>query len=63
MFIHREDKQNKDSDQKNIAEILIEKHRNGPTGRARLYFKDSWASFQNIDTRHEQEDGFGERDL
>jgi len=56
MFIHREDKYNEDSDQPNVAEILIEKHRNGPTGRARLYFKDKWASFQNIDRHHEGED-------
>src|SRR5690606_8197348 len=32
MFIHREDKMNKDTERTNIAEILIEKHRNGPTG-------------------------------
>jgi len=58
MFIHREDKGNEKSDQTNIAEILIEKHRNGPTGRARLYFKDSWASFQNIDKHHDSDDTF-----
>src|SRR3989344_6329859 len=38
MFIHRDDKRNPDSDRPNIAEILIEKHRNGPTGRVELYF-------------------------
>lgn len=52
MFIHREDKYNEDSSQPNVTEILIEKHRNGPTGRARLYFKDTWASFQSIDKHH-----------
>ena len=56
MFIHRGDKYNEDSDQQHIAEILIEKHRNGPTGRVRLYFKEKWASFQNIDTRHADRD-------
>lgn len=52
MFIHREDKINPDSERKNIADILIEKHRNGPVGRVQLYFKDEWVSFQNIDTHH-----------
>lgn len=51
-FIHRENKDSQDQEQKNITEILIEKHRNGPTGRVRLYFKDSWSSFQNLDQDH-----------
>jgi replicative DNA helicase len=40
MFIHREDKGNKESDRQGIAEILIEKHRNGPTGMVELHFDD-----------------------
>lgn len=50
MFIHREDKMNKDSDRPNIAEILIEKHRNGPTGSTELYFDEKRATFQPVDT-------------
>src|SRR6185503_18201996 len=49
MFIHRDDKQNKDSDRPNIAEILIEKHRNGPTGHTELYFDEKRATFQSVD--------------
>jgi len=49
MFIHREDRTNQDSDRKNIAEILIEKHRNGPTGMVELYFDDKRTSFQSMD--------------
>ncbi len=49
MFIHREDKQKEDSGRPNIAEILIEKHRNGPTGKAELYFDDKKATFLSID--------------
>lgn len=52
MFIHRNDKYSEDGAQKGIAEILIEKHRNGPTGRLKLFFKEEWASFQNIDKQH-----------
>ncbi|MHB1163063.1 MAG: replicative DNA helicase [Minisyncoccota bacterium] len=50
MFIHREDKRNPESDRPGVAEILIEKHRNGPTGSAELYFDEKRASFQSIDT-------------
>ncbi len=49
MFIHREDKYNKESDKPNIARIMIEKHRNGPTGVAELYFNDKKTTFQSID--------------
>jgi replicative DNA helicase len=49
MFIHRDDKQNKDSDRPNIAEILIEKHRNGPTGKCDLYFDEKRTSFVAVD--------------
>lgn len=55
MFIHREDRTNPDSDRQNIAEILIEKHRNGPTGKVDLYFDDKRTSFQSLDTK-----GYGE---
>jgi len=55
MFIHREDKRNPDSDRTNIAEILIEKHRNGPTGRVELFFDDKRTSFMSLDSK-----GYGE---
>lgn len=35
-------------DEKNIAEIFIAKHRNGPTGMARLIFDEQRASFRNM---------------
>ncbi len=49
MFIHREDKYNENSDRPNIAEIMIEKHRNGPTGKVDLYFDDKKTTFLNVD--------------
>lgn len=48
MFIHRE--KNDDGEKSNVTEILIEKHRNGPTGRVTLNFDDKKATFQEIDT-------------
>jgi len=49
MFIHREDKYNAESSKKNIAEILIEKHRNGPTGKIELYFDEKRVSFTSVE--------------
>ena len=49
MFIHREDKYKEDSDKPNIAEILIEKHRNGPTGKIELYFDQNKSTFLSVD--------------
>lgn len=53
MFIHRDDKINKESERPNIAEILVEKHRNGPTGKIELYFDEKRASYLSLDTSHE----------
>lgn len=49
IFIHREDRTNQESDRKNIAEILVEKHRNGPTGKVELYFDDKRTSYMPMD--------------
>lgn len=49
MFIHREDKMNDLSDKKNIAEILVEKHRNGPVGSVELYFDDRRVTFMSVE--------------
>jgi replicative DNA helicase len=54
MFIHREDKYNQDSMNKNMAEIIIAKHRNGPVGSVKLYFDEARVSFRNIEQGYEQ---------
>lgn len=53
MFIHREDKQDKTLDKTNIAEILIEKHRNGPVGSVQLYFDEEKSTFMSLDKSHQ----------
>ena len=52
LMIYREDKVKKDTERKNIAEIRIEKHRNGPTGMVELYFNENCVSFKNLDKLH-----------
>jgi len=49
MFIHRDDKTNKESERPNIAEIMIEKHRNGPVGKIELYFDEKRTTFQSLE--------------
>jgi replicative DNA helicase len=49
LFIYREDKTKTDSENKNIAEILVAKHRNGPVGSVKLFFNEQCTSFKNLD--------------
>ena len=48
MFIHREEKTDEPG-RSSVAEILIEKHRNGPTGKIELYFDERRVSFSSIE--------------
>lgn len=52
LFIYREDYYKKDTERKNIAEIHVAKHRNGPTGTLDLYFNENFVSFQNLEKRY-----------
>jgi replicative DNA helicase len=48
MFIYRDQVYNADSADQGLAEILVSKHRNGPTGMARLAFLDHYTKFANM---------------
>ncbi|MDE2079056.1 MAG: replicative DNA helicase [Patescibacteria group bacterium] len=51
MFIHNEDRYNDNKEERsNVAEILIEKHRNGPTGKIDLFFDSARTTFLPIET-------------
>lgn len=49
MFIHREDKMSDNNERPGVAEILIEKHRNGPVGKIELYFDEKRTTFNSLD--------------
>lgn len=49
MFLYRDDYYNKDSEKKNIAEVIIAKHRNGPTGTVELLWLGQYTKFVSID--------------
>ncbi len=51
MFIHRPDAMEKDSPRANVAEIIVAKHRNGPTHSGiELVFRNNLARFDNAAT-------------
>ncbi len=51
MFIYRDDMYDQTSERKNVAEIIVAKHRNGPTGGVELYFRNHLAQFVNAARR------------
>ncbi len=48
MFIYRDDLYNENSERPNQADILVAKHRNGPTGVITLYFRKEITQFTNM---------------
>jgi replicative DNA helicase len=51
MFIYREDRYQRDTPRKGIADIIIAKHRNGPVGRVELYFDERCVTFRDLEFR------------
>ncbi|MBV9452998.1 MAG: replicative DNA helicase [Rubrobacter sp.] len=51
MFLYRDEYYNTDSDDKGIAEIIIGKHRNGPTGKVQLAWLEQYTKFASLARR------------
>lgn len=51
LFIYREEMYKRETEKKGIADIIIAKHRNGPTGLVNLFFDETKASFRNLEKR------------
>ena len=49
MFIYRDDVYNPETERKNIADIIVAKHRNGPVGTISLYFQASQTRFHDLE--------------
>ncbi len=49
MFIYREDVYNPDTERKNIADIIVAKHRNGPVGQVSLYFQAAQTRYRDLE--------------
>jgi replicative DNA helicase len=55
LFVYREEYYEPDTERKNIADIYIAKHRNGPTGKVELYFDANRMTFRDLERRHLEE--------
>jgi replicative DNA helicase len=53
MFIYREAYYNPETERENITDLIIAKHRNGPTGKVELYFHPERLRFMSVDHKHE----------
>lgn len=56
-FIYRDSRYNPDTPEPHVAEILIAKNRNGPTGRIKLAFMEEFTRFENLTPRAEEVPG------
>ena len=56
VFIYRDELYHPETELQNIADILIAKHRNGPTGVVQLFFRKRLAQFLDAETRRQPMD-------
>jgi len=63
IFIYRDEYYDKDTERKNIADILIRKHRNGPTGDVELYFHPEYMKFANLSKKFKDAEVVVEEDM
>lgn len=54
MFLYRDDYYNENSEEKNIAEVIIAKHRGGSTGTVKLAWLGDYTKFANLERRYEE---------
>ena len=54
MFLYRDDYYNKDSEEKDISEVIIAKHRGGSTGTVKLLWMGSYTKFANLARGYEE---------
>ena len=51
MFLYREDYYDEDSEQQNIADVIVAKHRHGATGKVSLYFRKELTQFRDLEVQ------------
>src|SRR5699024_2728877 len=55
-FLYRDDYYNEESEKKNIIEVILAKHRNGPIGKVELLFLKNYNKFLSLDLQHGMKD-------
>lgn len=56
LFIYRDDYYNEDSEQQNIADVIVAKHRHGSTGTVSLYFRKELTQFRDLEIQRTELD-------
>ena len=54
MFLYRDEYYDKETEDKNVAECIIAKHRNGPTGTVKLAWLGQFSKFGSLDVIHQE---------
>jgi len=54
LFLYREDRAKPDTPNKNIVDIIVAKHRNGPLGKVQMYFEASSTTFKQLERVHQE---------
>jgi replicative DNA helicase len=54
LFIYREEMYNEETEKQNIADLIVAKHRNGPTGSVSLFFRKELTQFRDLELRREE---------
>jgi replicative DNA helicase len=54
MFLYRDEYYNKETEEKNVAECIIAKQRNGPTGTVKLAWLGQYSKFGRLDVIHQE---------
>lgn len=54
LMLYREDREKPDTPNKNIIEVIVSKHRNGPLGKAQMYFEETSTTFKSLERVHNQ---------
>jgi replicative DNA helicase len=53
MFIYRDKVYNEETERPHVAEVIVAKHRNGPTGKVHLFFQESMMRFLDLSVRND----------
>lgn len=56
MFLYREDRVKPDTPNKNIVDVIVSKHRNGPVGKVSLFFEENATTFRSLERVHTEMD-------
>jgi len=54
IFLYREDRENPETENKNVIDVIVAKHRNGPVGKVSTYFNEEYTSFQSLERYKEE---------